>query len=149
SAELGPPYEVEAVPAGPEDFGQECFDDLEALVGKLAGPGGLLVVQVATVFDALHLLGYHHSHPFILGRGRGRRPPGFATFRVRQASASNPSSWWAGAGQAKINAELALLETRLQRGRDVYSKLRVILERCAILLGCTSGEIAVRDTDRR
>jgi hypothetical protein len=61
SADLRQRLGVESCRAGLNNFGQADFDDLQEAVEELAD-GGMLVVQVRSVWQALHLLGFHHCH---------------------------------------------------------------------------------------
>jgi GAF domain-containing protein len=138
--ELGPPLVARAEPSrGLADFGQKKLDALLRRVDDIRGED-LLLVQVPTVFHALWLLGYHHSHPFIDRQVRASGKP-VEVFRVRHEQAGGPAL--ERSPESEVQHELAVLEHLLASARDTPRKLSVILERCRQDLHCHSGDVLI------
>ncbi|HYT93564.1 MAG TPA: GAF domain-containing protein, partial [Gemmataceae bacterium] len=135
------PLAVQSLSAPLQEFGQEDWDGLLGRVRELAGDD-LLLVQVPTAAHALCLLGYHHVHPLLVTR-LDEQP--IRVFRVRHQREGLPPDALHANPESEALQELAELEYRLARARarDVYTKLKVILDQARKRLRCQSGDVSV------
>jgi hypothetical protein len=144
--ELPSDLAVEPCPGLPLDlFEHGDFEQALTQIGGIAGKD-LMLVQVPGGLHLLRLFGYHRLHTPLARAAcatwraascRGE----LRAFRVR---ASDP------AGRARPNVrrwlavELDRLDVELGREVDIHGKLRRILASCGRLLGCVSGNVALR-----
>jgi GAF domain-containing protein len=126
-----------------ERFGQPDVGAVLAQVKELA-PDAMLLVQVPTAFHALYLLGYHHAHPLIRNRVGPHLWDPLPVFRVRHQLQGAGAQGRHSPGPDLL-PELAQLEFRLNeaRGKDIYTRLNIILEQCMKRLHCHAGGAVV------